>query len=166
VLLNRHITLVVAMDSNRVIGRAGDMPWHLSADLKHFKRTTLGHPIIMGRKTWQSIGRPLPERQNIVVTRQHEFQANGCVVVDSLSSAMEVADRQEVMVIGGGEIYRLALPHADVLELTRVRTTIADGDTWFPEIDLKQWRQVSSSTHPADEKNQFDLEFVRLERVA
>ena len=157
------ISLVVAMGRNRVIGRDGDMPWHLPADLAHFKKVTMGKPIIMGRKTYQSIGRPLPGRENIIITRDQEFAADGCTVVHSLEAALDSRDG-ELMIIGGGQIYSLAIDHA-----TRIHMTIVDaepdGDVSFPALD-PSWRTVVREEFSADDRNAHDLSFVTLERPA
>jgi len=159
------ISIVVAMDANGVIGRDNELPWHLPADLQHFKKTTMGKPILMGRKTWESIGRPLPGRTNIVITRDSDYQADGCVVVNSIDAAMAAAGEQdEVMVIGGAEFYRQVLPRADTLYLTRIHASF-DGDTVFPELNAADWREVERSDQSADEKNPHDYSFIRLERV-
>jgi dihydrofolate reductase len=159
------ISIVVAMDANGVIGRDNELPWHLPADLQHFKKTTMGKPILMGRKTWESIGRPLPGRTNIVITRDSDYQADGCVVVNSIDAAMAAAGEQdEVMVIGGAEFYRQVLPRADTLYLTRIHASF-DGDTVFPELHVADWREVERSDQSADEKNPHDYSFIRLERV-
>ena len=159
------ISIVVAMDSNGVIGKDNELPWHLPADLQHFKKTTMGKPILMGRKTWESIGRPLPGRTNIVITRDSDYQADGCVVVNSIDAAMAAAAEQdEVMVIGGAEFYRQVLPRADTLYLTRIHASF-DGDTVFPELNAADWREVERSDQSADEKNPHDYSFIRLERV-
>ena len=159
------ISIIVAASTNNVIGMRGDLPWRLSADLKHFKATTLGKPIVMGRKTWDSIGRPLPGRQNIVVTRQAELVAEGCDVVASLEDAVAAAgDADEIMIIGGSQIYAHALPLAARLYLTRVHAEI-DGDAFFPEIDQTGWRLIDDVRHAADERNQFDYSFRIYERT-
>jgi dihydrofolate reductase len=159
------ISIVVAMDANGVIGRNNELPWYLPADLQHFKKTTMGKPILMGRKTWESIGRPLPGRTNIVITRDSDYQADGCVVVNSIDAAMAAAGEQdEVMVIGGAEFYRQVLPRADTLYLTRIHASF-DGDTVFPELHAPDWREVERSDQSADEKNPHDYSFIRLERV-
>ncbi len=159
------ISIVVAMDANGVIGRDNELPWHLPADLQHFKKTTMGKPILMGRKTWESIGRPLPGRTNIVITRDSDYQADGCIVVNSIDAAMAAAGEQdEVMVIGGAEFYRQVLPRADTLYLTRIHASF-DGDTVFPELYAADWREVERSDQSADEKNPHDYSFIRLERV-
>ena len=136
------LAIIVAMGSNRVIGHDNGMPWHLPADLKHFRQTTLGKPVLMGRKTHESIGRPLPERMNIVMTR----------------------DRGEVMVIGGAECYRQVLPRADTIYLTLIHHAF-EGDTCFPELPDADWREVARVDHPPDEKNPYPYSFIRLERV-
>ena len=159
------ISIVVAMDSNGVIGKDNELPWHLPADLQHFKKTTMGKPILMGRKTWESIGRPLPGRTNIVITRDSDYQADGCIVVSSIDAAMAAAGEQdEVMVIGGAEFYRQVLPRADTLYLTRIHASF-DGDTVFPGLHAADWREVERSDQSADEKNPHDYSFIRLERV-
>jgi dihydrofolate reductase len=156
-----RLTIVVAMGRNRVIGRDGDMPWHLPADLAHFKQVTMGHPIVMGRRTWESIGKPLPGRENVVITRDQDYSAVGCTVVHSLEAAL--AGREgEVMVIGGGQIYRQAIDHA-----TRIHMTVVDaepeGDVTFPNLD-PSWRTAARGAHQADERNEHDLSFITLER--
>lgn len=159
------ISIIVAMDSNGVIGKDNELPWHLPADLQHFKKTTMGKPILMGRKTWESIGRPLPGRTNIVITRDSDYQADGCIVVSSIDAAMAAAGEQdEVMVIGGAEFYRQVLPRADTLYLTRIHASF-DGDVVFPGLRASDWREVERSDQSADEKNPHDYSFIRLERV-
>lgn len=140
--MNKTLTIVAAMGRNRAIGVDGGLPWRLPEELKHFKETTLGKPIVMGRRTWESIGRALPGRQNIVVTRQAGYEAEGCRVVGSLVEAIEVANGTEVMIIGGGELYRQALPLASRMVLTEVDRS-PEADTWFPEWDPGDWRAVS-----------------------
>jgi dihydrofolate reductase len=159
------ISLIVAASTNNVIGSGGDLPWKLSADLQRFKALTMGKPIIMGRKTWESIGRPLPGRKNIVVTRQPGYEAVGCTVVASPDQAIEAADEAgEIMIIGGGNLYRQFLPVADRIYLTRVHAEI-EGDTLIPELLPSDWRTVSSESHTADEANDYDSEFRVLERL-
>ena len=158
------VSLVVAAAKNNVIGRDGELPWHLPDDLRHFKRLTTGKPIIMGRRTFESIGRPLPDRHNIVMTRDPDYAAAGCDVVTSVSDALKLAgDDTEVMVIGGGQVYRDFLPRADRIYLTRVQAEI-DGDTYFPEIDASDWQLVSSEHHDADEKHAYAFEMMVFER--
>jgi dihydrofolate reductase len=159
------ISIIVAMDANGVIGHDNELPWHLPADLQHFKKTTMGKPILMGRKTYESIGRPLPGRTNIVITRDSRYQAAGCVVVNSIDAAMEAAgEQEEIMVIGGAEFYRQVLPHTNTIYLTRIHATF-DGDTAFPELKDADWREVERSDQAADEKNPHDYSFIRLDRV-
>jgi len=158
-----RVSLIAAMAENRVIGRDNQLPWRLSADLQHFKALTMGKPIIMGRKTYESIGRPLPGRTNIVITRDSAFQAEGCEVVYSIEQALAAARGfEEVMVIGGAELYRQMLDHADRLYLTLVRAEV-EGDALFPELG-QQWHEVERESRKADDKNQFDYDFVILER--
>ena len=158
------LSLIAAMAQNGVIGRGNQLPWRLPADLKHFKTVTMGKPVIMGRKTWESIGRPLPGRTNIVVTRDVGYRAEGCVVVHSVEQALEVAaGSDEAMVIGGANLYRQLLDRADRLYLTLVKADV-EGDAWFPEFDETQWREISRESHPRDDRNEFDYEFVLLER--
>lgn len=138
-----RIALVVAMARNRVIGRGGALAWRIRADLKWFKSVTMGKPIVMGRKTWESIGKPLPGRTNIVVTRAHAYAAPGATVAGSLDAALEIARAgapEEICIIGGGEIYAQALARADRLYLTEVEADV-DGDTWFPPFDRAQWSE-------------------------
>ena len=160
------LSLIVAVSRNGVIGRGNTLPWHLPADLKHFKAVTMGKPVIMGRKTWESIGRPLPGRKNIVVSRNRDFRAAGCEVVSSLDAAVRACtDAAEVFVIGGAQLYADALPHADRLYLTRVDAEI-DGDVTFPRFDPAAWKLVSSERREADEKNALALNFDIYERIA
>ncbi|VAW76848.1 Dihydrofolate reductase [hydrothermal vent metagenome] len=160
-----RVSLIAAMAENRVIGRNNQLPWRLSADLQRFKALTMGKPIIMGRKTWESIGRPLPGRTNIVVTRDASYQAEGCVVVHSVDQALKAAaDSDEVMVIGGANLYQQLLERTDRLYLTQVKTNV-EGDAWFPEFDMTQWHEIARESHSNDEKNDFDFEFVTLERI-
>ncbi len=155
--------MIVAVAENGVIGRDGDLPWRIPADLKFFKETTTGHPIVMGRKTHQSIGRALPGRTNIVVTRDPDFAGDDIVVAGDLEAALAAAgDADEVMVIGGAQIYELALPHAERIYLTQVHIA-ADGDVCFPEIDRGSWRETARVDHPA-EGDTPAFSFVTLER--
>jgi len=158
------ISLIVAMDRNRLIGRGNALPWHLPADLAHFKSLTLGKPIIMGRKTYESIGRPLPGRHNIVISRNPAFNAPGCTVVASVEAALAAAGEvDEVMVIGGAQLYAELLPRAQRIYLTRIDADF-DGDAWFPPVDDATWQEVACSTQTADERNPFSYSFVTLER--
>lgn len=153
------------MDKNRVIGKGDALPWHISEDLKLFKKITMGKPIVMGRKTHESIGRPLPGRENIILTRDATYQAEGCTVLNSMDELFQHCnDVDEVMITGGAEIYKLALDKASNLYLTEVHTEIA-GDTCFPEFDRSEWKEISRDDYKADEKNEFDYSFVLLERI-
>lgn len=157
----KNVSMIVAASENNVIGRDGDMPWRLSADLKHFKALTLGHTIIMGRKTWESIGRLLPGRTTVIVTRQADFQVAGAIVVNSFAASLAATEDDEPFVVGGAEIYQLALPQVSKIFLTRVHATI-EGDTRMPEIDFDQWEKLSESRHPADTKNSQDYSFLEF----
>jgi dihydrofolate reductase len=160
------IAIIVATDNNRLIGKDNDLPWKLSADLKYFKQVTMGKPLIMGRKTHESIGRPLPGRKNIIITRDQTFNADGCVVVNSIEAALaECSDAEEVMVMGGASLYEQFLPKADKLYLTKVDAELT-GDTWFPEWQLIQWTELQREDHQADEKNEFDYSFIVYERAS
>jgi dihydrofolate reductase len=143
----RRVSLIAALAKNRVIGAGNALPWRLPEDLKHFKALTMGHPVIMGRKTFESIGKPLPGRTNIVVTRSPGFTAAGCTVVDSPAAALaaafaEAGRGEEAFVIGGAELYRALFDSADTLYLTEIDQAI-EGDAWFPEFDLKQWQETA-----------------------
>ena len=151
------------MGSNRAIGLDGQMPWHLPGELKHFKETTLGKAIVMGRKTWEAIGRPLPGRQNIVISRNREFRAEGCDVAASLEDAIAQAGSDEVMVIGGGELYRQAMHMADRMILTLVDCA-PQADTWFPEWDPQVWRVIGSRSFSADDSNSMAYRVQELAR--
>ncbi|MGI9271631.1 MAG: dihydrofolate reductase [Woeseiaceae bacterium] len=154
------ISLIVAASTNNVIGAGGQLPWHLSDDLKRFKKITMGKPIVMGRKTYESIGRPLPGRQNIVVTTQKEFVAMGCDVVSSPDAAVAAAgDAAEIMVIGGGEIYHLFLPLAERIYLTRVDAYL-EGDAFFAALDATEWLETSREKRVADDTNDHDVTYL------
>lgn len=160
-----NISMIAAMAKDRVIGKDNDMPWHMPADLAHFKKVTMGKPVIMGRKTFESIGRPLPGRTNIVITRNSEWSHEGVEVAASPQDAMLlVADVEEVMVIGGGNIYQQFLSQVSTLHLTFIELEV-EGDTRFPNwLEVGDWQQVTSEKHAADEKNAYDYEFVTLEK--
>ncbi|MBO0932196.1 dihydrofolate reductase [Fibrella aquatilis] len=169
------ISLIAAMAQNRVIGKDNDLPWHLPDDFAYFKQKTGGHVIIMGRKSFEALGKPLPKRTNIVVTRQADFQAEGITVVPSLEAALDVARPvearaehpeggvAEIFVIGGAEIYALALPVADRIYLTEVQKAY-DGDTRFPEFDCTVWHESSRQHHPADDRHETAFDFVVYEK--
>ena len=150
--------IVVAMTDNFVIGANGDMPWHLPADLQHFKKLTSGGAIVMGRRTWESIGRALPNRTNIVITRQEGYEAIGATVVHSLDDAMNEVGTQRLFIIGGGEVYKSALELATSLHITRIHTTI-EGDTFFPNFDTNVWSLAESLNRAADDQNCHKLTF-------
>ena len=159
-----HITLIAAMAHNRVIGINNTLPWDLPADMRHFREQTMGKPILMGRKTYDSIGRPLPGRQNIVVTRDSSATIDGCDVVNSIDEALNIADdAPEVMVMGGESFYRQMLPAANRLVLTMIDLDI-EGDAWFPEWTESEWQEVDREDHPVDEKNRWSYSFVTMER--
>ena len=160
-----EISLVVAMDENRLIGAGNALPWRLPADLKHFKKTTMGHPIVMGRCTWESIGKALPGRTNIVVTHQSGYHAQGAVVVDSIEAAKTAAGGcDELMVIGGAEIFEQCLAEANRIYLTEIHAAF-EGDTYFPELSQDEWACVSRGDFHKDDKNRYDYSFMVLERI-
>jgi len=166
-----RLAVIVAAAENGVIGRNNALPWHLPEDLRYFKQRTLGKPIVMGRKTYESIGRPLPGRTNIVITRNPGFAAEGIKVVPSLDEALQLADDiaqidgvDELVVIGGAEIYREAMPRADRLYLTEVHAVI-QGDAVLPEVDWARWREVGRERHAAEAPNPYDYSFVVYERA-
>lgn len=154
------ITIVVAMGKNREIGVDNQLLWHLPKDLKHFKELTSGHPIIMGRKTYESIGKPLPNRTNIVISRKNDWFEEGILIVGSIKEALKFAKKidENVFVIGGGTIYEQTIDLADQLEITLVDATL-EADTYFPKIDEKIWRKTEETCHEKDEKNQYDFCF-------
>jgi dihydrofolate reductase len=158
-----QLYLIAAVASNGVIGAAGRLPWHLPEDLKHFKALTSGHPVIMGRRTWESLGKALPGRENIVVTRNPDYEAPGGSIASSLAAALALcADAPDAFVIGGGELYTEALECADVLLLTEIQRAF-EGDARFPEFDRNDWREVERRPHTAESGLRFD--FVRYERA-
>jgi dihydrofolate reductase len=158
------ISLIVAMAQNGVIGRANALPWRLPEDLRRFRAFTLGKPVLMGRKTFESIGRPLPGRINLVLTRDRGWGAAGVIVVHSVEEALvQAGASEELVAIGGAEIYRLVLPFARRIYLTHVHADVP-GDTYFPDFDPTQWADVEYSTHPADGEHAYPVTFVTLER--
>jgi dihydrofolate reductase len=161
-----RIAAITAMSENRVIGKNNQLPWHLPADLRYFKKLTMGRPILLGRRTYESIGRPLPGRCNVVISRDPTFQAPGCVVAKSIETALSaVSYSDEVYVIGGAQLYAEMLPRTQRLYITLVHQKM-EGDTFFPEVDKYQWRQTSREDHPADEENIYPYSFIVLDRVA
>ncbi|GAB3263821.1 type 3 dihydrofolate reductase [Larkinella harenae] len=161
-----QISLIAAVAENGVIGRDNDLVWLLPDDFKYFKQTTSGHPILMGRKTFESLGKPLPNRLNVVITRNANYQPEGTIVVDSLDKALEEARKTgiaEAFVIGGAEIYRQAIPFADRLYLTEVKASF-EGDARFPDFNQSDWEELSRRPHPADERHAVPFDFVIWER--
>lgn len=165
-----QIVVVAAVAENGIIGASNDMPWRLPTDLKHFKQLTIGRPVIMGRKTFESLGRPLPGRPNIVITRNPQFAAVGVTAATSLEQALAIGvmlareiSADSVIVMGGGEIYRQAMPRADRLEITRVHA-MPEGDTHFPEIDPANWREVARMVPERGEKDSADMTFLTFVR--
>ncbi len=155
----KTVVLIAAVTTNNVIGRDNDLPWHLPDDMKFFKQSTMGKPIIMGRRNWDAMnGRPLPGRQNIVLTRQPDFVAHGADVANELQQAVELAAGDTVMIIGGAQVYRLALPIADQILLTRIHAEI-DGDIYFPDVDWSKWQRVDTRDHPADDRHAHSFTF-------
>ncbi|WP_140936567.1 dihydrofolate reductase [Sphingobacterium lumbrici] len=162
---NLKLTLIVAAAENNAIGKGNKMPWHLPNDFKYFKKNTLDHSIVMGRKTFESIGKALPERRNIVITRDLHYKAEDIDVANSLEEVLTYCrDEREIFIIGGAEIYRQTLPLAQKVLLTRVHTTV-DGDAFFPELVPAAWKLVSSEAHQKDEKHAFDYSFEVYERI-
>ena len=162
------ISIIVAMDEQRGIGKQGRLPWHLSADLKRFKRLTMGHHLIIGRKTYESIGRPLPGRTMIVLTRNQRFKAEGCLIATSLKDALAIAEKRgetEAYIAGGGQIFSQTLPLADRIYLTLVNT-VTQADVFFPEFDQGDWEVVETSYYPADGQNQYPSTFSLLTRIS
>lgn len=158
------VSLIVAASTNNVIGSDGTLPWHLPDDLRNFKRLTTGKPIVMGRKTFDSIGKPLPDRRNVVITRDPNYVASGCDVVTSPEAAFELLhDAAEVMIIGGSQIYAAFLPLADRVYLTRVHAEV-DGDAMFPELDTNEWALVSCDPHDVDDAHRHAFDFMVFER--
>jgi dihydrofolate reductase len=160
-----RIAFVVARDRNGVIGKDGRLPWRLPDDMRHVREITVGKPLIMGRRTFDSIGRPLPDRVSIVLTRDPEFRCEGCLVARTPDEALALAgDVPEVIVFGGAGVFKDFLPRADRIYLTEVDTE-AEGDTFFPALDPREWREVERRTHPADARHPFGFAFVVLERA-
>ncbi len=159
-----NIALIVATDHQSLIGKDNDLPWHLSADLRYFKKITMGKPLIMGRNTHESIGRPLPGRKNIIVTKNKHYKQEGCSVVHSIEAALKEANNaEEVIVMGGASLYKQFLPLANKLYLTLVHANL-EGDTWFPQWQPNEWQQISREDHPADDKNEYPYSFIVYQR--
>lgn len=160
-----RVSIIAAMDRNRVIGRDNSLPWHLPADLLWFKKNTMGKPVVMGRKTYESIGRPLPGRTNIVLSRDLNYQAEGCVVVHTLEEAIRVAEEgEEIMIIGGAQLFEQLLSRANRLYLTRIDAEF-DGDSYFPSLESGEWRVVWRDELTRSEGSPYDLQFLILDRV-
>ncbi len=159
------ISLIWAMDNHRLIGNQNRLPWKLPADMKWFRQHTLGKPIVMGRKTYESFGaRPLPERTNIIITRDADYQSEGAVIVHNIDEALQQARHaDELMVIGGATLYQQMLPLADRLYITEVQGEF-EGDAWFPAYDTNEWQEIASQPHPADDKNSHACRFIIFER--
>lgn len=158
--------IIVAVSQNQVIGSKGDLPWEISADLKNFKKLTTGFPILMGRKTFESIGKALPKRENIVITRQKNYYKDNIVVFDTIEKGIEYAkslDKTQLFIIGGGEIYKQSLDLAQKIFLTKVNIEI-EGDTFFPTLHPDQWQVINKESYQADEKNDYDFEILELDR--
>ena len=162
--MKKSITLIAAMGKNRAIGLDGRMPWHLPAEWQHFKQATMGKTIVMGRKTWQAIGRPLPGRQNVVISRDSSYDAAGAELAGSLADAVELAQADEVMVIGGGQIYAMALPLAQRMILTIIDIE-PRADTWFPEWNEQQWSKTKEKHFPVAEDNALAYRIVEFTRI-
>ena len=161
----KSIQAIVAIDGNGAIGRQGDLLCHLPADMKHFKEVTMGHSIVMGRKTFESFPRrPLPGRQNIVITRNADWQYPGVTVAHSLDEAIAAAQTDTVFIIGGAQVYGQALPLVDVLHLTRIHARWASADVFFPALDPDEWQEVSREHHQSDHRNASEFDFVTLKR--
>ncbi len=159
------VSLVAALDRHGAIGRGNALPWHLPADLKRFKALTLGHPVLMGRRTAEAIGRPLPGRRNLVLTRSPSAPFTGVDLVHSMDEAIAgLGETDDLMVIGGGEVYALALPRTTRLLLTHVDTVVVDADAFFPSWDRAGWRVLAREAHPADARHAFAFEFVDYAR--
>ena len=162
------ISFIVAMDNNRVIGKDNQLPWHLPADLKFFKKTTMGHPIVMGRKTHESIGKPLPGRENIIVTRNERYDSEGCTVIHSVEELIRLDaenKEKEIFVIGGAELFKTMFPFADRLYITQIDHEFA-GDTFFPDYNESDWYLTSSDKGVKDEKNPYDYFYNIYDRRA
>ena len=159
------VTLIAAASENNIIGKDNKLIWRLSDDLKHFKELTKGHFVIMGRKTFESMPKALPNRTNVIITRKTDYKAENAIVVNSLEKALKVAENDnQPFIIGGGEIYKLSMEIADRIELTRVHTSI-EGDTAFPEINLEKWQEVKNEKRLKDEKNEYDFSFLRYDKI-
>jgi len=160
------VTIMAAIAANNALGKDNQLIWHLPADLKRFKKTTLNHAVIVGRKTYESLGKPLPNRTNIIITRDKNYQVEGCVIVNSLKAALKAALKvdENPFILGGAEIYKQAMQFADILDITFVHHQF-EADVFFPEIDKTIWKETSSENFKADENNKYDYSFVTFERI-
>jgi dihydrofolate reductase len=159
------IIMIAAVAENFALGKNNELVWHLPDDFKRFKQLTTGHYIIMGRKTFESFPRPLPNRTHVIITRQKDYEAEGCIVVDTIEDALALVPKDEnAFVIGGGEIYNLAMPYTDVIELTKVHANF-EADTFFPKIDFSNWQLVAEEYHPKDDTHLFDFTYETYRRV-
>ena len=159
------LTIIAAVAKNNALGKNNDLIWRLPADLKRFKKVTLGHHVIMGRKTFESLGKPLPNRTTIIVSRNEHYQADGCTIVNSLEKAIIAAKSDDnPFILGGGEIYKQALDHADMLDLTLVHHSFNDADTFFPPIDFTKWKEINREDYKADATHEFDYSFVTYKK--
>ena len=164
------VSAIAALSRNRVIGKNNDLPWRLPDDMRFFMETTKGHHVVMGRKNYDSLHekfKPLPQRTNIVITRQEDFKAPGCVILHAVEPALDIArenNETECFIIGGAEIYKLAMPYTTRLYLTEIDAHI-DGDTFFPEVDMKQWKEISRKHHPADDRHAYAFDIVVYDRI-
>lgn len=160
------VTIIAAIAENNALGKDNQLIWYLPADLKRFKKTTLNHVVIMGRKTYESLGKPLPKRTNIIITRDKNYKAEGCIVVNSIAEALKVAEKEDEnpFILGGAEIYNQVMPATDRLDITFVHHKF-EADVFFPEIDKTIWKETSREDFKADDKNKYDYSFVTFERI-
>lgn len=163
------ITMVAAAGENNTLGQDNDLLWHLPDDFKHFKKLTLNHPIVMGRKTFDTFPKLLPNRTHIIITRQKNYKAPGCVIANSMEEALKLAKsakggKEKISIIGGGEIYKLGLPYAHQIELTRIHHRFKKGDAFFPDFDQNQWTLTRKIEHPIDDKHQYPFTYLTFVR--
>ncbi len=167
-LQNLDLTIIVAVDLNSAIGVNNKLPWHMPADLKRFKKITSNSTVIMGRKTFESIGKPLPNRTNIIITRQTNYNATGCTVCASLEDSILTAtklSKNNIFILGGADVFKQALPYCNKIELTIIETKVENADTYFPKINLQEWNKISDLPHSADEQNPYSYRFVTYKRM-
>ncbi len=164
--MTTKLSIICGMDENRLIGKDNALPWHLPADMAYFKKTTMSKPLLMGRKTYESIGKPLPGRRNIIITRDSSYQAEGCDVTHSIQQALDlVADQPEIMLMGGASLYEQTIDIADCLYITEIHHKF-EGDAWFPAINPIQWKESWRENHPADDRNHYPFSFVKYLRIS